>query len=530
MLSWVLAASAVAELAPPGLDGAPRAMMQVSYRLRARGVLVVLTSLTIVCTWVCARRLGRSAGEALVAAAFVATSFQLATHARFIAPDGLAVAWVSAALAGMARHRAAAVPGVGAAVLQAGAAVPGVGAAVLQAGAAVPGVGAAVLQAGAAVSVGPGGAPASLPWSLIASAACIGVAASTKYTAGALLPLVVWLAWRADVDTRTRARAVAVCVAACAAAFVVVTPGALLEPAWFINGLRFQQLVYSQGWQGYTVDGPLAMLRALGGWLAFASLASWWPFAFACFVLALVGARALWRDGATGEGVEHRSRARAIVLAAPLLVLAFLPQRVFISRNFLPLLPVLALCAARGFTVARAALGARVHPRASLALAVLVLGALGANALDAVLAAESVRNRSDDRLRVAVLHAVERHTRENLAGFAPGLLVSPRVRAQLPYPLAIRTESEPSAKTRRVIAYPDELLAEGSWPGTDAFLVEEVIGPREIDWRYAPTWRGAPRVVVMTIDKARAVGASLTFTPGPAPERARMPMELLLRE
>ena len=47
------------------------------------------------------------------------------------------------------------------------------------------------------------------------------------------------------------------------------------------------------------------------------------------------------------------------------------------------------------------------------------------------------------------------------------------------------------------------------WPANDPFLTERVFGPLEVDFDIYPTWAGDDRVVVMSIEKARAIGVRL---------------------
>ena len=75
---------------------------------------------------------------------------------------------------------------------------------------------------------------------------------------------------------------------------------------------------------------------------------------------------------------------------------------------------------------------------------------------------------------------------------------------------------------------PGELFTEETWPANDPFLVQQVLGPLEVDFRYVPSWRGPPRVVLVALDRAQDAGASLVFAPtGPAPPQS--PMHLIAR-
>jgi hypothetical protein len=469
-LMMVLAVAALPEVVTHGLDGAPAALMELPYRLRARGLLILLTALAIPLTFVLARRARCSPYAALFAAALVATSFQLQTHARFIAPNGILVpAAVLCSILLAARDKRG----------------------------------------------------------LLLAALIGGVAAGVKYSAGIVaVPLVV-AALQLGGSARERAWRVVVTGTASLLGFLVTTPGALFEPGFLARGLEFQRVVYGDGWVGYTVDGPFAMATAMAGYGAFALLSPFALVACALACLAVVGATRIVRDRAMWT-------AMGTAWLFPVLYAAmFLGQHVFADRNFLPLLPFGAVLAALGAEQMVRMLAARTR-WAAWGVGALVGAAVVVNAAHSVYAANTIPDRSSDRFVRELSAFVTSHRDEEF-------LASPGVRAALAGvarpqgtraagPLAHENlVAAPTARTKRVLAYPGELLREWMWPCTDPFLVERVFGPLEVEWRYAPTWRGVPRVVMLDIDKARAIGASLSFTPAEGPGNPRMPMEILGR-
>jgi hypothetical protein len=341
------------------------------------------------------------------------------------------------------------------------------------------------------------------------AAIVVGIAAGAKYTAGLLLFVVVAEALVASrgASLSQRARRVALLGLLCALAFLVSTPGALFETEQLLSALRFQSQVYGSGWQGYTLSGPLGFFAAFAGWLGSAALS---PFMLLAplFVALAVGGALAWSRGREGPLTPW--------LLPTLYLAVFAAQNVFITRNLLGLIPFLAVLAARGAGLLWAS------DKRSLKLAVLVLSwsVIAAHAAFGIDAAESVIHASPERTANEVRTFVARHPQEVF-------LASPRVRELLGD--APNVTAEPSASTARLLAFPQELLVEWEWPSHDPFLVERVFGPREIDWRYYTTWRGHPRVVLMDVGRARAIGASLSFTPTPRAPRQRMPMELIQR-
>lgn len=441
--TWVLAVAAVPELLENDLDHVGAALVAPPYRLRARALLILLTSLVVPLTYALARSLGRSVVEGVGAAALVAVSFQLGTHARFIAPDGILTALMTAAMVLLARGR------------------------------------------------------------LVGAAFVVGLAAGAKYSAGVLLVPVVVAALRTEPAARTSATVRV--VLASALAFIASTPGALFEPALVVVALRFQSIVYATGWIGYSVGGPLGVARTFVEWLAFSALSPFFVLGPPLLALAVVGL------------VDVVRRHRSVVWLGPTLTVAlFLLQSVFFVRNFLPLLPFLAILVVQGLAVLVRDRAVVVHRLAVAAMAVVV----AVNGAFLAFAAETVAHRSGERVAADVERYVRAHPGETF-------LASPKVRAVSPdEPNLV---AAPTPATKRLLALPSELFAEWEWPSNDPFVVERVFGPREIDWPWYTTWRGDARVLLMDIDEARAKGAALDFAPRPTTPPPHFPMEMLGR-
>jgi len=45
------------------------------------------------------------------------------------------------------------------------------------------------------------------------------------------------------------------------------------------------------------------------------------------------------------------------------------------------------------------------------------------------------------------------------------------------------------------------------WPANDPFSAEQTFGPLDMNFDWYPTWIGSQRVVVMTLENARNIGA-----------------------
>jgi 4-amino-4-deoxy-L-arabinose transferase-like glycosyltransferase len=397
----------------------------------------VLASLAGVAAAVLARRAGRSFIEAVAAAALVSTSFELATHARYLAPDALATVLAGFALA--------------------------------------------------ALSSSDERAPNRR--ALLLGALLAGMAASTKYTLGILaVPLCV-AAWPAS-DRKERIARVAGAGALFVAGGVALTPGVVVEPGLVVAALRYQAATYGGGVTDYAASGVVGVAFDLARWLGLALASPFPAISLAVAALAVVGAVAGFRE------------LRVPLLFAGLLALVFLVQRTFIPRNFLPLLPVLAVCAARGVS----AVAARVRRRELVgAVWVALFASVAVDAAFLVHAASTIADRRSDRVLDEIAAFVDARPDEHF-------LVSAALLDTLAKHDGVVRKNlvSPPAEPKRLIARSDELLPPWRWPGGDPLLFEHVFGALEVNFHEYPTWLTA-HVVLMDVDDAKRLGAHVDF-------------------
>ena len=166
----------------------------------------------------------------------------------------------------------------------------------------------------------------------VVPAACIGLAAASKYTHALLLVPVV-LAVLLCAPAQRRLSAIAAAVLTAGFVFVAANPFSVLDLPTFLNDLAYEARHYASGHRGHDPDK---------GW---AKLAFYFRTVAADFgIVAMIG-------GALGLGVAIRSdwRRAAIVASFALALLGLLSaQRVEFARNILPLFPLLAVFVAAG--------------------------------------------------------------------------------------------------------------------------------------------------------------------------------------
>ena len=266
-----------------------------SFKCQLRTIFLVLTSLTGIWVFLAVRACKRSWWEAAFAAAVVFSSWEIAYHARWIAPDALQMQFVALWLWLFALAQYSTVR--------------------------------------------------PLTWLRLSSVAA-GLAAGSKYQGGILiLPILIHAT--AIVRTRPSTRPVHDLLnelirnlAIFGAVFLITTPGFLLEPITFWQSLRLIDRQYSTGHLGYTVHvfgqhGYLVLLYLT------TVMASHWRFlAVLVSLAACIGIITL---------CKNRPRVVFLFLCGPLIYgLVAISFRVMMARNYLLFMPFLALFAARG--------------------------------------------------------------------------------------------------------------------------------------------------------------------------------------
>lgn len=342
MLFWMTFASLGPELLEGGFpsdgeemrakqDKLSRVVRSEGFKLRLRGVFLLVTALTLIWTYVAAFLWRRNPFEALTAASFLALSWELGYHARWVAPDGVLMQFSALTLMFVAL----------------------------------------------ATSGGKSG------W-LFAAAVAAGLGCGTKYTGGILLLPVLLAAWSQRSGSHWQfARNSAALGLVFLLSFVLTTPGAVLQPFVFVRHIGFEIEHYRSGHYGATIEAGGEHLGAMLRYLS-AHLFSHHPVLSlaiaACGIFGLIS-------------LTKRAPAQALWIAAmPILYVVYMStQRVMFVRNLLLIAPPLALLAAQG--VGQGLI--RIRRRGALAwgLILAVLWSLQAPYLWR--ASESIRVRGD---------------------------------------------------------------------------------------------------------------------------------------
>lgn len=418
-----------------------------AYLLRMRGVFILLSCASILWIYGLARAWRRSRAEALLAAGIFGLSWEFAYHARWAVADGLLAQFSILSL----------------------------------------------MAAFACLDASDDKRRAA--W-LRASAAAAGLACGAKYQGGLILLPAILAAL--EFPRAGRWRAVLEALALFGAAYLLTTPGTLLEPSKLLRDIESQRLVYkTQGHYGYTVEAWFEHGRLLLDYLARAAFSRFEAVALLFFILSLVGLAA---------AAKEDRRRTAIFLSFPLpYLLLMISQRVMIVRNYLVVLPFLAVLASRGVTVLGEALADRPSLRrlpASAAAAALAL-----NTAWLAYAAASITRNAPSRNIQSLADYIAGHRDETF-------VVTERVARSLEvfgaagHPNAVRT---PSPGAAAAVFYSSEVRPRSLWTANRRRYTSRWFGPYEVNFDYYPTWAGAERIVVMPL--AEALKLSVVHAP-----------------
>jgi hypothetical protein len=411
------------------------------YLMRTRSLFLVVSAAAVLWVFLLVWMWRRRPLEAALAAAFLGTSWEVAYHLRWIAPDGVLMQLVA-------------------------------------------------LTALLCIAAGRGARPGR--W-LALGALSAGFACGTKYPGGAALLLVLIAAWCSrDRIARAFSGLAVRIVVLFAAAYLASTPGTLLQPAQFIEDLRFEIAHYQSGHPGHGIEAGLPHLRAMGTYLAAVQPGPYRPLAIGIFALAVLGALAVLR----------RSPAVAALLVLfPILYLAFLSlQRVMIVRNLLMVAPFVAILAARG-----AGAVAAILPRGAwrVAWGAALIAVVSAQGWFLHEAAESVADRGRSRTLREVEAFVASEPPNRIAASA-GVRTALEDRG-LALPLLEAPGSRPSGD--RVLILPSEGPgASRVWPATTPDLLLTWFGPRQVNLNYYPSWVGTDHVFLITAARLQSLG------------------------
>ena len=431
-----------------------------AFLLRLRTLYLGICALAVLWVYLLVLSWRDSVPEALLAAAALATSWEVAYHSRWIATDGVLMQFGALTIL-------------------------------------------LVMQS------------QLRPWAerwLFLAAVAAGLGAGTKYPGALLLVPVLlggWLAWRERLRRVVVWGRLAALAGVAFATFLVTTPAFVLVPNAVLDGMRSEIHHYAYGHYGHTVHPGLEHLLRMTAYLGAALFSWYWPIAVFLASLCLVGAWALRRE----------PRSAALLLSFPVVyVVYFATQRAMVVRNLLVVAPFLAILAARGAAWLwsrpnaagrRAMADGRAVKSARVGFAALLVSALLVNAWWLWHAASTIRERKTDVFAREALAYVRERSQTTF-------YVSPRVRTHF---ALLEAAAPPNvtpdpAHAESVVFYAHEGMQRyQDWRANRLRLTERWFGPYEVNFNIYPNWWGDDRIVVMSAAKAKGPGLPVVAQP-----------------
>ena len=428
------------------------ALDQPAYLLRARAIYVVITALAVLWVYLTVLVWGGPPMQAAFAAALLGTSWEIGYHSRWVTCDCILLqfAALTTLFNSLAVHRRN-----------------------------------------------------SEKW-LVGAAITAGLGAGTKYPGGALLLPVLLAAYavrgRLPAGERTIAR-IAKILVSFAVAFVVSTPGAVIQPIRFLLDVREIFKHYRSEEHGnYTVSPGLGHGLGILEYMGMVVFSPYTVFAAFFFLLAILGAYAIMRrSGLTA----------LIVIAFPIISLGVMSaQRVMIVRNDLAAVPDLAVLSSFGLVWLYDRLK---ETPLRFGLVFVTLAGLLMNEAWLIWSSQTIVDRQAARFA----RQAADHVRSNPD---TKFYLSPKVRSLLEPHRAVdlpNVVTDPARSTVALICASEKsdpyMKAKGpGWPCNYRGLSLGWFGPYEVNWDYYPTWMGDDRIVIL--DSARAL--ELDVIPG----------------
>jgi len=346
----------------------------------------------------------------------------------------------------------------------------------------------------------------AVAWIFLASFAA-GMGLGSKVTGLYLLVPVIYAialggAPELSLNWRERGYVLFGAIAVTFVTFIVTTPGVVTDPLRFIGHLYYERLNYQAlpPSHPYFVDGVGARLLVYLEWLLLAAPSSYLGPALILSAVTLIGAYHLFR--------EYLALFLAVVLFGLVYVwfLSLYPG-VYI-RNALPLIPICGLLFAAGCRFLASLLEAR---RLYLGVAALVVSAsLLANAVWLFTAANTIASGTREIFVDQLQDYMADQTGKTFR-------LSPGIWSELTATSPAGLQCEPAGQHNSggADAFLVLFVAERSWRNWKANrpgFTKRIFGSHEVNYDYAPSWRGhhaGNRIAVVTVARAGALEVDL---------------------
>ena len=409
------------------------------FRPRARMLFLGITSLTLLWIYLLVYIWTKQWPQALLSSAILASSWEFAYHARWIAPDSILMQFgiLTLLLVFLALHSSG---------------------------------------------------RRKYMW-LIAAAIAAGMACGTKYFGGLFLVPVFIGGYKLLRDSDAKWDRIFTLFLSLAAAFsltfLIITPGALLDTARMIEDIQFEINHYRSGDMGYTVHRGWEHFSLLFVYLfgVFFSSYIWLSALFSVFVT--VGLYLLLKGN--WKAVETW-----VFLSVPVLFIPYMSQQqVLMVRNYLLLFPFLAILCAKGLS---AVWNSRLFQSSLIARTIFIAGLVSALLINynwLYVAAQSIpASASTDRPQELRKYL--------LANWETAYYLSPGARSLIDSNEFPNVVHDPALAEKFIFVFREVNFPLANRPN----VYDPVFGPYEVNFDYYPSWNEDGRIVVMPMKAA----------------------------
>jgi hypothetical protein len=282
--------------------------------------------------------------------------------------------------------------------------------------------------------------------------------------------------------------------------YLITTPGTLLQPTAFIKGIFYEMEHYSTGHGGHTINPGWEHAWRMFTYFAWVLFSSFPPVAFVIFLFFTVGCYTV---------IKKSPRIALVILSFPVIyILFFITQSAMVVRNLLVIAPFMAVLAARGagFLWKKISEVPPWHLNRKFMLNPIKVGfgafivvSITANAGWLIYAAETIVDRNTNRFAREAVAYIKANTDGNF-------FLSPLVQIHLSVidSPQISNLTNDLSQAKDIVLYASEGTRRWhDWPANRPWLTKKWFGPREVNLNMYPNWWGDDRILIISVSKAR---------------------------
>jgi hypothetical protein len=319
---------------------------------------------------------------------------------------------------------------------------------------------------------------------IIWSSLVAGIAIGTKYTAGIVCINILFYIFYDFFNKKEAENSIKELlrfVAFCFIGFIITTPGAICEPFLFAGSLIHQKNIYSTGHYGYTIQSGFPHFMKIIEYVVFVLFSDMSFVSVSFFILMVLGIIYI---------ISKKELHVAVMFATMLIYIIFISTfKVMIVRNLLYVFPVFIVVAALGFDY----LLGLIRKQYVFILKFVFVIFIGFSIISVVSSSISIYNKNKIDYAREVKNYILKNPDKNF-------IFSPQISSLI----NIKNSNEIILNNSYLIFLKDEISCD-KYIANKRKQFEKVIGVKDINLDYYPTWLGSNRIIIMKNDKSNYV-------------------------